>query len=252
MFRKIIFSVLFCTLSFSSAFSATFYVPDDFPGGIQDAINGASNGDTIIVDPGTYYENIDFLGLAITLKSRDGAGDTIINGRQSGSVVTFASGEGSDSILEGFTITNGSGNFIQTPYPGHYGGGVYCQNSSPTIRNNFIYNNHVGSYYDSSGGGIACVESAPRLINNTFFDNTAKPVTGGGFGGGLWSAGSEPFIINTILWNNDAGLGKEILLQQINVHYLMINVVTNPFDNKDCVGFFHGISVFSVQSVIYH
>ena len=85
----------------------TWYVPDDYPGGIQDAIDGASNGDTIIVRPGTYVESIDFNGRAVHLKSEQGAAVTTIDGNQSGRVVMFQNGEGSDSVLEGFNITNG-------------------------------------------------------------------------------------------------------------------------------------------------
>ena len=73
----------------------TWYVPDDFPGGIQAAISDPSvvDGDTIIVRPGTYYENLDFLGKAITLKSEMGPDLTIIDGGWDASVVTFQSGE---------------------------------------------------------------------------------------------------------------------------------------------------------------
>lgn len=67
----------------------TVHVPSDQPS-IQAGINAANSGDTVLVAPGTYYENIDFLGKAITLQSQSGAAVTTINGQNSGSVVTFA------------------------------------------------------------------------------------------------------------------------------------------------------------------
>ena len=77
-----IFEVL-CLVLFSvgaiSSPASTIHVPGDQPT-IQAGINAASNGDTVLVDPGTYYENIDFLGKAITVTSSGGAAQTIIDG----------------------------------------------------------------------------------------------------------------------------------------------------------------------------
>ena len=87
-------------------YSATYYVPDDYPT-IQEAINGSLDGDTIIVRPGTYMENINFIGKAITLKSEQGSVFTILDGNQTGRPVKFDHGEGKDSVIQGFTITNG-------------------------------------------------------------------------------------------------------------------------------------------------
>jgi hypothetical protein len=86
----------------------TYYVPDDYPT-IQQAIDASQYGYTIIVRAGTYTENVDFDGKAVTLRSEDGPENTVIDGNQVMSVVRFLNGEGPDSVLEGFTITNGSG-----------------------------------------------------------------------------------------------------------------------------------------------
>ena len=67
-----------------------FYA-EDFDS-IQDAIDNADVGLTILVCPGTYFENIDFLGKAIAVRSVIGPEKTIIDGSQSGRVVTFKSG----------------------------------------------------------------------------------------------------------------------------------------------------------------
>ncbi len=54
---------------------------------IQAAISGASDGDEIILAPGTYNETINFLGKAIWLHSSDRAEVTITDAQQQGSVV---------------------------------------------------------------------------------------------------------------------------------------------------------------------
>ncbi len=69
----------------------TIHVPADQPT-IQAAINAASNGDTVLVSPATYYENINFNGKAITVASTNGPATTIIDGGQAGAVVTFSGG----------------------------------------------------------------------------------------------------------------------------------------------------------------
>lgn len=92
-------------------------VPEDFSS-IQKAINAASNGCEISVYDGTYNENINFIGKAITVHSVNGAEKTNIDGNAKGTVVTFNSGEGKDSLLDGFTIINGYA---------EKGGGIYIE-----------------------------------------------------------------------------------------------------------------------------
>jgi hypothetical protein len=85
----------------------TILVPANQPT-IQAAILAASNGDTVLVSPGTYHENINFSKKAITVQSSGGPAVTIIDGGKAGSVVTFNQGEELTSVLQGFAIQNGS------------------------------------------------------------------------------------------------------------------------------------------------
>ena len=103
-------------LIFNISLSSTYFVPGDF-GSIQEAIDESANGDSIFVDPGIYFENINFNGKSIILSSRyildsDSLliGTTIIDAGSDGSVVSFNSEENSSSILQGFTLQNGNGN----------------------------------------------------------------------------------------------------------------------------------------------
>ncbi|MBN1787716.1 MAG: right-handed parallel beta-helix repeat-containing protein [Sedimentisphaerales bacterium] len=153
---------------------------------IQQAIDAAGAGDEIVVAPGRYFENIDFVGKAITVRSTDPndpniTAVTIIDGNRPGdvnfaSVVTFQSGEDANSIIEGFTITGGTGSWVSVywEFKGYLwnlcGGGIICLNSSsPTIRKNIITNNLAGQ-----GGGVYCYEySDATIIDNTISDNNA-------------------------------------------------------------------------------
>lgn len=169
---------------------------------IQDAINIAVDGDIVMVNDGTYVENINFNGKAITVESKNGAENTIIDGSNPtdtnyGSVVIFASEEGNDSVLEGFTVTGGTG--TSPTGRGAHGGGIYCYYSSPSITRCIIDEN-TASYY---GGGIYCYNSSPLITYSTITNNNANNGGGVNFFGG--NAIITNCIISTNLSNFDGG-----------------------------------------------
>ena len=133
---------------------------------IQGAIDAASTGDEILVEPGMWVENIDFKGKEIVLRSRHGAGNTIIDGAQSGSVVSFGSGEGTGTLLDGFTLTNGTG--TKGLWSNYLGGGIYCADSSPTIKGCILTANTA-----NDGGAFYCSRGSPTIVGNKFAGNTA-------------------------------------------------------------------------------
>jgi hypothetical protein len=88
----------------SSAFAQrTIHVPEDAPS-VQQAIDQATDGDTVSIDPGTYHENIEFRGKAITVKGAVAANATILDGSAQAAVVTFNTGEGRSSVLSNLTL----------------------------------------------------------------------------------------------------------------------------------------------------
>ena len=189
------------------AHSATLNVPGQYPT-IQAAINAAMDGDLVLVDPGTYLENIDFYGKAVTVKSAQGPEETTIDGGcpsnpLAASVVTFRSGEGRDSVIEGFTITNGQGTLWWNNAE-FIGGGICCWDmTSPTIRNNVIRDNTI--LFDVvDGAGICCAPgSAPLIEGNVIKDNVALSPSGYGFGGGVACGyDTQAEVVNNLIINN--------------------------------------------------
>src|SRR5215467_10201230 len=197
--------------------ASIIHVPADLAT-IQSAIAAAANGDTVQVAPGTYVENLNFLGKAITVASDQGPAVTIIDGNLAGSVVTFASGEGLHSVLNGFTVRNGNasgisisnasptiiGNTIINNNAQNGGGGISISGGSPLIQGNVIKNNGQTSGYSGGvgGGGIAIVgASSAQILNNNISDNSWASASGGGIT--LFAAGT-PMIQNNVVSNNTA------------------------------------------------
>lgn len=181
---------------------------------IQDCIDASADGDTCLVMPGTYVENIDLGSKNLTISSESGPDVTVIDGGAAGSVVTIADGQGETCVIDGLTITNGDNttrgggisidatsptisNCIIDNNDATYGGGIYMRNgASPRITGNTISNNSATSH----SGGIACNKSTPTIDGNLILSNHAPR------GGGMrnYNDGSNATIINNIIAGNSA------------------------------------------------
>jgi len=226
--RRIRIGLIYSMLLFlsSSAFAATtIHVPADQPT-IQAGINAASDGDTVLVAPGTYFENILFGGKAITVESASGPAVTIIDGRLANTVVTFENGETRNSVLRGFTIQNGSiagisafsasptitGNVITLN--GECGSAVISVDSgAPLIQGNLIVGNLLSGCFNSVAIGTSD-DTGIQIVGNVVSANNGPGIT-------LYSAAGSPSIVqNTITENNGlgfffyGGVGENVTLIQ--------------------------------------
>ncbi len=180
-----------------SGLSDVCLVPDGPKATIQAGMNAAVNGDVVIVAQGEYFENINFNGKAITVRSTDpnDAGvvlNTIINGGGifPTTVVTCTSGEGSDTVLSGFVITGGNAT---------NGGGMHNNDSSPTVTN-CSFSGNTATFL--GGGMYSFFRSSPTVTNCAFSGNTATSS-----GGGMFNGCSSPTVSNCTFNGNTANNG---------------------------------------------
>ena len=236
--KRIIIAIITVTGLAGSSFATIINVPADYST-IQTGINASTDGDTVLVQPGTYVENINFNGHNIVLGSLFlTTGDTlfihstIISESGSDGNVAFENGEDSTTAIIGFTIQDG--NAIE-------GAGIYCYNSGPIIRNNVIKNNRAEGG-DSGGGGIACINSSPLIESNVIYGNYGY-LAGGGIG---CRDNSNPRIINNTIYGNSTGpnFGGGGLVC-INSNPLMIN---NTISHNS--GYVGGIRFYNSSPII--
>ncbi len=166
---------------------------------IQAAINAAANGAKICVKAGTYTANLNFMGKPITLVSAGGPNVTILKGTGAGTVMTFNHFEGADSVLDGFTITNGKASF---------GGGISITNASPTLRNLIVKNNMAtgGSYSRGGGASVSGPTAKPSITCVQLAFNQAT-YAGGGM---VIAAFADPYLRNDDFEQNTAPYGGAI------------------------------------------
>ncbi len=143
---------------------------------IQWRIDRAEEGDTIFVQPGTYFENLEFKGKAITVLGVAGPEETVIDGRGEGTVVDFAGCADTNSVLSGVTVRNGGGSyFIET----WRAGGILAFEASCKIINCIISDNYVGSPVVNCCAGGAEFFQGTFVIRDCVFRNNASGKGGG-------------------------------------------------------------------------
>ena len=174
--------VLLTLGSFSPTMAAVLEVPAVFPT-IQAAIDAALDGDEIHVASGTYLENLDMLGKQVLLISIAGPEATVIDGSAltrgigEGSTILCETGEGPLTVIDGFTITGGTGRL--TP--------VSSGDGTP-----------LGSF--RIGGGLLALSSNPVVQNCVFFSNDAQ------FGSGVYFEGGTDALLTNCLFSSNTGL----------------------------------------------
>jgi predicted outer membrane repeat protein len=176
---------------------------------IQHGIGAAANGDTVLVHPGVYKENINFNGKNITVGSlfvTTGNEDyillTVIDGNRSGRVVTFVNGEAATAKLSGFTLTRGYASGASQPDSS--GGGIYCLHASPTLSHLKVADNEAVEH----GGGLWAVHCSTAIRDVMFIENRA----GGGGGAISYAYGSMSLENAVIAYNWGRGDGGGLSL----------------------------------------
>lgn len=221
---------------------------------IQDAVNHAGEGDTILVYPYTYIENISIKHRDLTVLSDGGPGLTTIDGGNGLSAVSIVKKKGhgrgrydetDEVILEGFTITNGiaeagggvyigdnttsriKNNIITGNFAFNWGGGIFIDHTSNTELTGNVFEENISV----DGAGIACYQSSPPINDNTIKGNMSLNRGGGIF---CFEIYAEPPIVGNVIKDNVADYGGGIGIFDKCSPAVEGNKITNNF------AMFHG------------
>ncbi len=213
---------LIMTVSWCHA--ATLQVPTDYDT-IQAAIDASEDGDSIVIQPGHYTENLLIEGLDIILTSTDPTDPsvvaaTVVDGQEMGTVIIITNG--STATVTGLTITGGTGTADpEAPEDYYLAGGIMVSHSSPIISHNRITENRIPEEVvipgqggrdtrievTGIGGGIGCYFSQATIQDNEIFNNKAS------FGGGIYCGQGAAEVHRNVFYGNQALHGAAVLTE---------------------------------------
>lgn len=261
--------ITLCLINTNASSAAVIAVPGDQPT-IQAGIDSAQISDTVLVAPGTYFENINFKGKNIVVASeflytqeQSSVINTVIDGGAPShpdtvSCVRIVSGEDARAVLMGFTLTHGKGtSWRDERGPGTYreGGGILITLSSPTICYNLITDNEAvndSGLASAGGGGIRIGDGNPRILNNIISNNR------GLYGAGIVLNYAAGIIQNNLIIGNTggedyggAGVWKLGIPDEDNLDYNTV-FANNTVVNNTTTDFGGGIRVWAVDLIAYN
>ena len=190
--RGQIIASLLLLLTCGSSWAVTRIVPTQFPTIQAAMVASAASGDTVLVNPGTYHEKVNFLGKEIVLRSLAGADVTTIDAAGLAGPAVLLLGVGQRGRVIGFTIKNGTG---LESFGILYGGGLRireCTGDGPLISDNVVTNNSA-----DVGGGVSAAGPA-RVVRNRILNNSSH-----WNGGGIHCGGKIIVTDNEIVGNVD-------------------------------------------------
>ncbi len=231
--------------------SATWHIKQDSTGNfttIQEGIDASTDTDTVLVYPGTYYENIIYNGKNIMVASLElltgnsaYIDSTIIDGQRLDSCVLVNDQE-TNANVQGFTITNGQGHPYQYSSGDRGGGILVYDNCTFNITNCIIKKN-----YASSGGGIHLerysitnISGTSILNNHVFF-----------IGGGVVVSNNSQLIFDAdnrcSIYDNFGSSGLDIYLACCDY----LNVIIDTFSILNPTRYFANFTESTIYPNIY-
>jgi hypothetical protein len=233
--RALLLAPVFRALGASTTLSAVYLVAPDGTGDyttIQQAIDAATHGDSILLAAGTFTgvgnTNLDTGGREIVIASVSGAGSTFIDCEGGTRAFYLHSGEGNGAIITGITVVNGNAHTLD-----EYGGAVYCSDASPSILECVFQD-----CYADSGAALYLFHSNARIVRNRFIENNCHTICDGpprptvvDALGAIYCIGSDVTIVDNYFYKNTTGI-YTTQGAVLRASHSVLSIVGNEFDTN--------------------
>ena len=199
---------------------------------IQAAVAAATDGDVILIQPGTYSECVDLGGLDLTLEGEEGADLTVLDG-EAGCEAALRAEAGETLSVIGLTVTHGGGVAVDLMNAtaafrdsvvrdagggGLHGGGVRIVGGSAAFEGCAFEGNAA-----SLGGALYLSDGADVVVPGSSFEGNQASDRGGA----IWaergvrlSVDGSAFLSNWSLWCGGAlGASWDVLLTLDDVQF---------------------------------
>ena len=218
----------------ASAGAEVLNVPADFST-IQVAIDAAEPGDSVLVAPGTYYENSITVTGSAPFDSMVVA-QTVVDGEHAGTVFAFVNGEGPDARLAGLTIQNGQG----APWPYEQtAGGITCRSHTAPRISDCVIRNCAADY----GGGAYSRLSKPIFTRCRFENNVSTMV-----GGGIAAEKSSVWVIECSFAGNSSEKGGGFYLNDHDHDEGSLQIINCSFAGNTSSESGGGLYLFGIEA----
>ena len=227
---------------------------------IQEGLNAADNGDTVLVAPGTYSgngnRNLEFYA-NVVLKGTGTRDEVVIDCEGVGRGFRIV---GRSPVIENLRVANGDtveggGMYLEGASPtlmnvafvdnaADYGGAVYCDESSPTVVDALFDGNSAAV----QGGGMLSLNSSPSLSGTVFSGNTSSEY--GGSGGGVVCIFSSPAFAQCVFYRNSSDYGGAIYCGASSPSITSCTIVENQGSHASALCFFFDSSPSIDETIV--
>jgi len=224
--QSIVGVLLWCAWT-SQADAKKLRVPQQYPT-LQAAINFADAGDVVLVDDGVYSgpgnHSIGLLGKAITIRSKNGPVQCVIDCAGEDSAFLFADGEDANTVISGLTLTHCENSAVQ------------LEESSPTFRDClFLENSAPSLLFGLAGGAIRASGGSSPTVERCEFRGNFISGQGDASGGAIACEGGDFVVSHCVFADNRAGGGAAIFTDSCHVR-IESTLMANNTASRDFVG----------------
>ena len=224
--KRALIPIVAVLLVAGSGYCGTILVPEDYAT-IQAGLNVAAEGDEVLVNDGTYVENVIWPQTNnVTLNSVNGFGATIVDGSGDTESCIYVGNGQTGVLIDGFTMKNGYGSLATFHGSIPFGGGVQFDEDVTAVMRNCCLTQNGNASVTYGGGVFISIDSNVTIEDCEFAENQASEV------GAVYYRNftADGLMANCVIHGNSTSWGGAVFCQSspVSVHN---NTIADNVDN---------------------